>query len=46
MKLNFTKIVRFKDKFGKLHAYIAKFIDGFMVEEDYNEIQKIINCQN
>jgi hypothetical protein len=46
MKGSFSKIVRFKDKFGKLHAYIAKFIDGFMVEEDYNEIQKIINCQN
>lgn len=46
MKGSFSKIVKFKDKFGKLHAYIARFIDGFIVKEDCEEIQRIINCQN
>ena len=41
--MDFVKIVKFKDKSGKWHAYIAHFKDGFMVEEDYKEIQKIID---
>lgn len=41
--MNFQKIVKFKDKSGKWHAFIARFEDGFMVEEDYEHIQKIIN---
>ena len=41
--MNFTKIVKFKDKSGKWHAFIARFIDGFMVEEDVKRINEIIN---
>ena len=39
----FVKIVKFKDKTGKLHAYVATFINGIMVPEDWETIQKIIN---
>lgn len=41
--MTFSKIVKFKDKTGKWHAFVARFIDGFMVEEDALRIQKIIN---
>lgn len=41
--MNGTKTVKFKDKSGKWHAFIAHFIDGFMVEEDVKRINEIIN---
>ena len=37
------KIVRFKDKSGKWHAYCATYINGEMLPEDWQAIQKIIN---
>ena len=41
--MDFAKIVKFKDKSGRWHAYLARFKDGFMVQEDWETIQKIIN---
>ena len=41
--MNGTKTVKFKDKSGKWHAFIAHFVDGFMVEEDVEYIEKTIN---
>lgn len=38
-----SRIVKFKDKSGKWHAFIAHFIDGFMIEEDVEYIEKITN---
>ena len=39
---NYSKIVKFKDNTGKWNAYVARFENGFMVKEDYENIQKII----
>ena len=41
--MNGTKTVKFKDKSGKWHAFIAHFVDGFMIKEDVEYIEKIIN---
>ena len=44
--MTFEKIVKFKDKNGKWHAYNAHFVDGFMISEDVQTIQKIINGES
>ena len=41
--MTFSKIVKFKDKSGKWHSYIATYINGEMLPSDWDNIQKIIN---
>lgn len=40
---DFQKIIRFKDKHGKLHSYFATYRDFTIIPEQWEEIQKIIN---
>lgn len=37
----YAKVIRFKDKDGKLHSYAVTIINGFISEYDFLMIQKI-----
>ena len=39
--MTFVKIVKFRDKGGKRHAYAATIVDGVMLASDWQNIQKI-----
>ncbi|MBO7715740.1 MAG: hypothetical protein J6S85_19415 [Methanobrevibacter sp.] len=37
----YKKVLKFKDKDGKLHSYVATIVNGFISEYDFLMIQKI-----
>ena len=40
--MTFVKIVKFRDKGGKRHAYAATIVDGVILASDWQKIQNII----
>lgn len=41
--MTFAKRVKFKDATGKWHSYIAIYVDGEMLQSDWEAIQRIKN---
>ena len=39
--MTIIKRIKFKSASGKWHSYIATYVDGVMVSDDWNEIQRI-----
>ena len=43
--MTFKKIIKFRDKSGKWHSYLATIIDGVLSKEDLENINKIKGSQ-
>jgi hypothetical protein len=39
--MTIIKRIKFKSASGKVHSYIATYIDGVIVSDDWNEIQRL-----